>query len=124
MSYGMEVPSPAGAFPPPRQRGASGTMIQGSSLTADYQLLQGSGGLLFWNAVETTGTAAGKIALYDGESIGGQLISQINLASAGEDTEPLIPDGLPVERGIFVHVISGSVQLAVCFAFDPPAGYQ
>lgn len=118
MSYGMDAPPPAGALPPLRQRGAQGTYVSNTSNTADEQLLTGSGQMIYFNMRETTGSAGAVVELYDGNSTSSQRICSIGLQNGVSDTHDFADDGIPVERGLFKHMVTGSAVVTVCVQLD------
>ena len=118
MSYGADTPLVAGGMPPFRQRGAQGTYVSNTSNTADEQLLTGSGQLIYFNMRETTGSAGAVVELYDGSGTSAQRICSIGLGNGVSDTHDFANGGIPVERGLFKHVVTGSAVVTVCVQLD------
>lgn len=118
MSYGADMPYAPGGLPPVRQRGAQGTYVSNTSNTADEQLLSGSGQLIYWNMRETTGSAGAVVELYDGTSVNSQRICSIGMGNGVSDTHDMVMGGIPVERGVFKHVVTGSAVVTVCVQLD------
>lgn len=72
--------------------------------------LSGDSLLCGWSFAETTGTAGATLVLWDGSDTTGQQIAFVNLA-AGETTRDTLPfPGIYCTRGLFVQVVTGSVQ--------------
>jgi hypothetical protein len=81
--------------------------------TTDVALVGGASVLTFYGFTETTGAAAAEVQLFDGSGTNGALIVDVALLQ-GESTRDLIPaPGLMVSVGLFLHVVSGSVQGSV-----------
>lgn len=118
MSYGSDVPSVPGGLPPVRQRGAEGTYVSNTSNTGDEQLLTGSGQLIYFNMREVTGSAGAVVELYDGTTTASQRICSIGLQNGVSDTHDFADGGIPVERGLFKHMVTGSALVTVCVQLD------
>jgi hypothetical protein len=69
-----------------------------------------AGRLTFWSFTETTGAATAEIRLFDGSSAGGASIADITLAAGQSTRDWLGHDGLPYETGLFLQVVSGTVN--------------
>jgi hypothetical protein len=120
MSYGMDAPYASGSASAPRGAGDAGLVLDTGVTAASVQLFTGGGQILYWNAFETTGTAAATVTFWDGTSTGGQYLGTVHLATGTTDTETFNELGLPVERGLYVQVVSGSVRVAVNAVLIPP----
>ncbi len=72
-------------------------------------LVQGSGCATYSSAFETTGAAAGTVAVYDGGSKNGQLLMYYTLSSGQSTSEEWGPHWLPFEEGLYVETVTGSV---------------
>lgn len=118
MSYGADMPLASGGQTPVRQRGAGGTYVSNTSNTADEQLLTGSGQLIYWNMRETTGSAGAVVELYDGSGANAQRICSIGMGNGVSDTHDFADGGIPVERGVFKHVVTGSAVVTICVQLD------
>lgn len=114
----MDPPTPAGATPPARSLGDQGTLISNTTNTGDEQLLTGSGQIFYLNLRESTGSAGAVVELYDGSSTGGQRICSINLGTGLSETDSFNDNGLPVERGVFKHMVSGAALVTVGVQLD------
>lgn len=118
MSYAGDTPSPGAGIPPVRRRGWQGTLISNTTNTGDEQLLTGGGQLFYWNMRETTGSAGAVVELYDGNSVNSQRICSIGMGNGVSDTENFDDNGIPVERGVFKHVVTGSAVVTIGIQLD------
>lgn len=118
MGYAQAGSTPPGATPAVRRRGEQGTLISNTSNTADEQLLYGSGQLFYFNMRETTGSAGAVVELYDGDNTSSQRICSIGLGNGVSDTESFNDDGIPIERGVFKHVVTGSAVVTIGVQLD------
>ena len=81
-----------------------------ATTTTDTTPITGTLVLFGWTWIETTGSAAAGVELYDGSSTGGALIVPVAL-NQGESTRDLWGHpGLHVQTGLFLHVTSGSIK--------------
>lgn len=72
-------------------------------------IVYGPGCLTYASAYETTGSAAGTIAVYDGASNNGQLLLYYTLSSGQSTSEEWGLHWLPFEEGLYISAVSGSV---------------
>lgn len=90
--------------------------VYANNVTADVQLLTGVGQVTNVTLLNLAATVAGKVILYDGTSAAGDIITSLGAAAGfGDDIGPGYP-GIPYRRGIYLHVVSGTVVVAVTFA--------
>lgn len=83
---------------------------------ASLQLVERADRILFWSFLETTGTARATIRLRDGSDTGAAVIVPISL-SAGESTRDWLgPQGIPCRAGVYLEVVSGSVEGSIVVA--------
>lgn len=61
---------------------------------------------------ETSGTARAVVEIFDGTSPAGELLDSISLA-AGESTRESYAEGIGLNNGIYVDVVSGAVRGSV-----------
>lgn len=61
---------------------------------------------------ETTGLAGAVVEIFDGLDSGGKLIESIAISSGGSVRE-YYPNGVILEDGLFVNVVSGTVRGSV-----------
>lgn len=81
--------------------------------TGSQKVLGGPGLLMGWSFLESTGAAGATVEVWDGGDTTGQLVTAISLV-AGESTRDwLAGDGILLQVGLFVNVISGSVRGAL-----------
>ena len=69
--------------------------------------------IMGWSLLETTGTAAATVEIWDGQDATGQLIAAISLDPGESTRDWLGPEGIETDIGLFVRVIGGSVRGAV-----------
>jgi hypothetical protein len=72
-------------------------------------LVVGRGVVTFFNIAETSGAAAAKVTLWDGEGTSGQVLANIVLLSATSKENAPGLSALPFEHGIYAQVVSGAV---------------
>ena len=76
-------------------------------------LITGSGYIVYWSALETTGNAAAGFQLIDGNDANGQLLIDVSL-SAGESTSEYIGKRLLFyTKSLYFDLVSGAVGGAV-----------
>lgn len=66
--------------------------------------------LVGWSLRESTGGATAAVRLIDGGDATGQNVAAISLASGGSDHEGIGPDGPLCNQGLFLQIVSGSVE--------------
>lgn len=87
-----------------------------TATAASGELVQYADRILFWAFLETTGTARATIRLRDGGDANAAVIVPISL-SAGESTRDWLgPQGIPCRAGVYLEVVSGSVEGSVVVA--------
>lgn len=72
-----------------------------------------AGRITFWSFTETTGAASAHVQLWDGSSAGGGLIADITLLAGQSTRDGFTPHALPYETGLFLTVVSGSINAQV-----------
>jgi len=81
--------------------------------TTDQFVARGLWLITGWSFRETTALAGAVFELVDGSNADGEMFATISLV-ANESTRDLIPgNGLAVETGVFVNMISGSIRGAI-----------
>ena len=107
----MDLPPVQSFVAPP---GGPRTLLVPVPVTTQSQaLFAGDSLVVGWSFKETTGAAAAELWLIDGNDANGMPFAFITL-SAGQSTRDLTNDfGLNVTTGLFVRVVSGSVQGSV-----------
>jgi hypothetical protein len=78
--------------------------------TGSQVALGGPSLLMGWALLETSGTVAATLEIYDGEDVTGQLIAPIALAPGQSTRDWMAPDGLETDIGLFVRVIAGTIR--------------
>lgn len=79
-------------------------------VTADRQLTTFGGTYMGHSVKEPTDAAGASVELYDGTGVSGQLFLPLTLV-ANESTRDWYPlPGIPIDSGIFLHVINGEVS--------------
>jgi hypothetical protein len=63
-----------------------------------------------WNLRETGGIAVATVRLWDGTSVRGNKLATIHLVAGESDTQWLTGGGLAAYAGVFLEVVSGSVE--------------
>lgn len=76
--------------------------------------------IMFWSFLETTGTTRATVRLRDGADANAAVIVPISL-SAGESTRDWLgPQGIPCKAGVYLEVVSGSVEGNIVVAIRKP----
>lgn len=82
-------------------------------------LFASMGGRLRGVAVrESTGAAACAFRVYDGADNTGQLVLPISAASGGWSFAYFSDDGIDIEQGVYVDLVSGAGDVTVYYQFD------
>jgi hypothetical protein len=63
-----------------------------------------------WTIVETSGSAAATINIYDGADTTGEIALPIKIASAGSSTDWFGPNGVLFRNAVYVNLASGQAQ--------------
>jgi hypothetical protein len=63
-----------------------------------------------WSLLETTGTTAAVVELYDGYDSGAQLLAAIALSPGQSTRDWLAGGGLLSQEALFVRIVSGTVR--------------
>lgn len=86
-----------------------------NSTDSDEQLCTGVGYITTVKAVEDSGSAAFRMALYDATSAAGEVLMYLGGTSGTSDgADPGIP-GIPFLRGIYCHFIAGHALVSVTY---------
>ena len=86
-----------------------------NSTDSDALLVTGNGFITTVKAVEDSGSAAFRMALYDNNVTGGEVLMYLGGTSGTSDgADPGIP-GIPFLRGIFCHFIAGHALVSVTY---------
>jgi len=89
--------------------------VWANNVTADQQMMTGIGQVTQATLVNLAATVAGKVILYDGTDTTGDVIAALGAgAGFGSDVGPGFP-GIPFRRGIFLHIVSGTVTVSVTY---------
>lgn len=118
MPYGAGGGGPGG---PDSIMGTGSDRVQaigGQVFTTDSALVTYQGRLLGWSILESSGTAACSIILYDGTSAQGQIIDFLSAASASSNANDFFDTGIDVQSGVFVHVNTGQARVVLRFRSD------
>lgn len=68
-----------------------------------------------WSAMETSGSAACTINVYDGVDTTGSVVLPIKLASGVADSKWYGPNGVWFKNGLYINLASGQAQGTVFF---------
>lgn len=99
----MSTPAPVTTGMNPAQPIPVGNFPGGSGDIANRSTVYGFG------LRETTGTAAARVDVYNGNDTGGILIAPIDLNPGQSVRDVLGPSGVGCDMGVFVNIVSGSV---------------
>lgn len=82
----------------------------GAAPAVSGQLDNRAGRITYWSWTETTGLASAEVRLFDGTGPGGAPLADITL-TAGQSTRDIFPThALPYIGGLFLQVVSGTVN--------------
>jgi hypothetical protein len=81
-------------------------------------VIHGAGCLTYSMAVETSGSAAAEMSLFDGNANNGELLTTYTLSAGQSTSESNGPHWVAFERGIYVVTTSGAIQGAVTVYVD------
>ena len=84
------------------------------------QLVNGAGRLFVHTITETTGAATAKYTLYDGTGVSGTLLVPVTLAANESSRDYFGKHGIPFLTGVYIEVVSGSVQGALVVQLCDP----
>lgn len=84
--------------------------VRGLSVSAP--LFTRAAWLLGWSVTESTGLAVANVQVIDGGAPSGQLIATLPLTANGLSTVHPGDPGWPLEQGLFLNIISGTVTAA------------
>ena len=85
------------------------------STDSDAQMVTGVGFITTFKAVEDSGSASFRLALYDATSAAGEVLTFMGGTSGTSDGgDPGYP-GIPFLRGIYCHFISGHALVSVTY---------
>lgn len=95
--------------------------FSGIGTASDQSLWSRLGVLYGWSAFETTGAAPARARLYDGADTSGQVLGNIGMPANDESQMWMGDHGCPITVGVFLHVVTGTLDLTVYIAAaDPP----
>lgn len=89
-----------------------------TALSASQPAYSGACWLLGFSVMETTGAAVASVTFYDGQDVNGKLLDRVSVSAGGTDRYNPGQPGMPVEAGIFVDVVSGTVDLSLVIGRD------
>lgn len=89
-----------------------------ATATAGSSLLKRNATLTGWSFRETTGSAGAIVRLLDGNNASAQLVAALSLSAGQALALSLAPGGLAITTGLYVDVVSGSVEGAVWVRWD------
>lgn len=118
MGYGGGSGGPGG---PDSIMGTGSDRIQaigGQVFSSDKSLVTYQGRLLGWSILESSGSAAAQVFLYDGFDANGQIIDFLAAASGLSDANDFFDAGIDVQQGVFVHVASGQARVVIRYRSD------
>lgn len=92
--------------------------VGGAVYTADVALIPQGGRLLGWSVLESSGSAAVKVALYDGHDANGQVLDLMEVSTGASKIVAFWAGGIDVQGGVFIHLISGQAQVVVWYRYD------
>lgn len=78
--------------------------------TGSQRLAQGRLLLMGWHFLETSGSAAATLELYDGMDTTSQLVLVVSLSASQSTRDWLAGDGILCGEGVYLNVISGTVR--------------
>lgn len=87
-------------------------------ITADTVLATMGGRLLGWSMGEATGAAAARVSLFDGSDATGLKVAFLAMPAGVSDNASFFDAGIDIVHGLFLHVITGSVDATVYFRFN------
>lgn len=86
---------------------------------ASGRLVSGRGSITVINFAETSGAAAAKLQLFDGQDANGVSLPYISLVASGTRLDGFARGQLTFSRGLYVNVISGTVSGMVAVELLP-----
>lgn len=69
--------------------------------------------LLGWSITETTGVGAAAVSIFDGADATGTLVTRLQLPASGVHVVHPGDPGWPIESGLFLAVVSGTITAAL-----------
>ena len=87
--------------------------VQFGATAAGERLVSGPAILLGYSIRESTGAAAAAVRLRNGADATGAIVATIGLAASGSDTQMPTDPGLICDVGVWLEVVSGSVEGSV-----------
>ena len=85
-------------------------------------IIHGAGCIVYHSAVETTGSAAAQINIFDGNASNGELIFNYTLLANQSTSEGNPIHTWQFERGLYLSTVSGSVQGTMIVWLDHVCG--
>lgn len=88
-------------------------ILGGAAKSTSFIAANFGGWLLGWTMRESSGSAAAVVKVHNGESVDGQLVAPVALASAGMDSQWLGDRGVDVDAGLYVEIASGQADVVL-----------
>lgn len=85
------------------------------NVTTDVQMLTGVGRVTNVTLLNLAATVAAKIILYDGAQASGDIVSAAGATAGGSSSVSQGWLGAPFRRGLFLHIVSGTVLVVVTY---------
>lgn len=115
MSYQDANTAPGPGTPGPGAAWEEIRSLGGQAFTSSSQLTTLPGKLMAWSILESSGSAACSITLFDGTGNSAQTIDFLTAASGTSNSHTFFDKGIDVERGIWVNVNLGQAKVVVQF---------
>lgn len=117
MSYPPEGPGSGDTVVVVVPPGGTVKKLGTGTLTTSKKLVNAKGYVTGWSARETTGSAGAVVQLFDGVDSSGTKFAEQGLPNGTGTPVPLGDIGLYMEQGVFVNVLTGSVDVVVWFRY-------
>jgi hypothetical protein len=95
-------------------------LIPVPTTTADTQVVNTECRLIGFTFAETTDSAVAEVQLFDGHDENGVLVAPIKIASGASMLSNCGLSGWPITAGIYLEVLSGSVQGSITIGHLEP----
>lgn len=90
--------------------------VSWAATTANIDLVQRVDRILFWSFRETTTAAVARLRLHDGSDANADLIVPISLSADQSTRDWLGPQGIPCRAGVYLEMITGTVEGCIVVA--------
>lgn len=90
--------------------------VSWEATAASADLIQRVDRILFWSFRETTTTAVARLRLRDGSDANGDTIVPISLSADQSTRDWLGPQGIPCKAGVYLEMITGTVEGSIVVA--------